>query len=254
MGRIAKARGGFTLVELLAVIVIIGILAAGIFMLVRTASSRAATAKTTAQVHAIASLLEEYKNIYGNYPVVSNADDDGYASLNFTFKASDGGSCSQCGNKPSNDNVAFGLCSHFVPRAETIYGATHGGNMEDHYDDCFADPSGQDNEVWEKEFGKRSHGDLTDARESEVADTNLQQIYRAWKRLQADNLVKAGVTVCPYCSTQTYSAGAESDAWGNSLKYHVTGGAGEIVSAGPDGSFGTGDDITSGGAAVTDED
>ena len=46
MQRTLNGRAGFTLVELLAVIVIIGILAAGIFMLVRTASSRAARRET----------------------------------------------------------------------------------------------------------------------------------------------------------------------------------------------------------------
>jgi hypothetical protein len=38
------------------------------------------------------------------------------------------------------------------------------------------------------------------------------------------------------------------------LRYRNEGGAGEIVSAGPDGKFGTSDDISSSGAAVEEDD
>lgn len=251
--RTRRKRAGFTMIELLVVIVIIGILAAAVFRLMGSANTKTAIAKTTAQVHAIATLLEEYKAHYGNYPLVTNISNEGYSPLNFTFKAHDGGGCSTCNNNPTRDNVQFGLCSHFIPRATTIYNYTHGDDMEGHYDSRFKDPSQDD--VWEKELGGTQTGNSLDkARRYENVDPNLQQIYRAWRRLAKDRMVSEGVASCQFCGTTTYSAGAGNDAWGRGLMYRNDGGAGEIVSAGPDGTFGTGDDIVSGGAATEEDD
>ena len=256
MQRTLNGRAGFTLVELLAVIVIIGILAAGIFMLVRTASSRAAIAKTTAQVHAIASLVEEYKNLYGHYPVAIDADAAGYCEVNYTFKVEDGGSCSQCGNQTSNGGVLFGLCSNFIPVASRMEETTRGTNMRDRLAASFKQEAGsqEDEDIWEKKFGANRNADMFETVRNEKADQNLQALYRSYRRLHADGMVTDEVfLLCPYCGTQKYIGGVNGDAWGNALKYRVTGGAGEIVSAGPDGAFGTGDDISSGGAAVNED-
>lgn len=262
-----RTKAGFTMIELLVVIVIIGILAAALFRLMGSANTKTAIAKTTAQVHAIAALLEEYKALYGNYPLVTaiyedpNNDGDNqgsdanssYYHLNFTFKIEDGGGCTQCKNKTGKDNMQFGLCSHFIPRATTIYGITHKSNMIDHYESRFRNPA--DDEVWERELGgKNVNNSMGRARATEQADPNLQQIYRSWRRMAKDKRVyeNAGTT-CHFCGTGHYSGGAEADAWGRGLLYRYDGGAGEIVSAGPDGQFGTSDDIVSAGAAV-DED
>lgn len=247
-----RNKAGFTMIELLVVIVIIGILAAALFRLMGSANTKAAVAKTTSQVHAIATLLEEYKALYGNYPLVTTSASNGYFSLNFTFKTHDGGGCSQCKNKTADDYVQFGLCSHFIPRATTIYNYTHDDNMEDHYESRFRNPS--DDEVWERELGGKNIGNsLGRARGTEQADPNLQQIYRSWRRLAKDKLVSETVGNCVFCGTSTYSAGADADAWGHGLMYRYDGGAGEIVSAGPDGQFGTSDDIVSSGAAIDDD-
>ena len=248
-------RQGFTLIEMLAVIVIIGILAAGIFRLVGAGSDKAAIAETTAQIQAVASLLEEYRNLYGNYPRVTNVDEDGYAPLNFTFLARDGGSCSYCSaSSNKSKQQPFGLCSHFIPRGTTMY-SNCDDSMKDFYDQCFNDPAGKGGDGWEKEFGKRSVGNnLDDVVASEAADPNLQSIYRSWQRLKKDGLVYEEVGVCPYCDSSTYNAGIDQDAWEHSLKYRLYGGVGEIVSAGPDGKFGTGDDITSAGVAADGDD
>ena len=140
----ASRRKGFTLIEVLAVIVIMAILAGGVFMMLGAGNDQANIAKTTAQIHAIASLLEDYRNCYGTYPRVTNADADGYAPLNFTFKIEDGGTCEECGNQRGKDGVAFGLCSHFIPRASKMYDKAADTNMAGHYEDCFSDPAGQD--------------------------------------------------------------------------------------------------------------
>lgn len=258
--RIRQAmKQGFTLVELLVVIVIIGILAGGIFMMTRSATSKSAEAKTIAQVHAIASLLNEYRAAYGDYPLVTDADSNGYASLNFTFLVNSD-SCDECGaervtysegSECGSDQVAFGLVSHFMPRAGTIYDYTSGTNMEDYYKSQFKKPS--KGSVWEKEFrGVRSNS-IDKARSYEAVDLNLQQVYRTWRRLKNQGVVYEGVSACEHCEMAVFSAGASADGWGRGLKYRNEGGAGEIVSAGADGQFGTTDDIVSGGAAVEED-
>ena len=252
------ARAGFTLIELLVVIVIIGILAGALFMMVGAARNKSAIAETTAQIHAIATLLEEYKAIYGDYPAVSDTDSSGYAALDFHFVTGSGNpGCKYCGfkaitNSNNGDEIAFGLCSHFIPRATTIEGNVS-DELKGHYNEMYRNPA--PNTPWVTEIrGLKNTSDALGATlANESADTNLQQIYRSWRRLQKDGLVKSGVTVCIECGAQRFTAGAKADAWEHSLKYRNNGGAGEIISAGPDGKFGTADDITASGAAVEDD-
>jgi prepilin-type N-terminal cleavage/methylation domain-containing protein len=264
---IASAKRGFTLIELLVVIVIIGILAGGIFMMTRSANTKSAEAKTIAQVHAIATLLNEYKAIYGDYPLVTDADAEGYSSLNFTFLVNSA-SCDVCGAEMvrynqgdacANDGVAFGLCSHFIPRATTIRTSTSGTNMADYYESQYKEPS--KGSVWEKELSTAykdtycgASGLLSTLSAQEARDLNLQQIYRSWRRLKNQGMVFETVFGCEECDVARYSAGAEADGWGRGLRYRNEGGAGEIVSAGADGQFGTADDIVSGGSAVDEDD
>ncbi|HIV08488.1 MAG TPA: prepilin-type N-terminal cleavage/methylation domain-containing protein [Candidatus Spyradenecus faecavium] len=244
-------KGGFTLIEILAVVVIMAILAGGVFMMMGAGDSKSKIAETNAQIQALSSLLEEYKNQYGEYPLVTNVDDQGYAALNFTFKVEDGGSCNECGNQPSSDKIAFGLASRFIPTATTIYQKCANTNMESHYKRCYSDPSGQDSEAWERELGA-SGADWQDIMGREAGDSNLDQINRSWRRLEKEGLLYSGVSACPYCNTRTYSAGASNDAWDRGLKYNTATKA--IVSAGPDGKFGTDDDISGSGTGTEDED
>ncbi len=257
------AKRGFTLIELLVVIVIIGILASGVFMMTRAGNAESARAKTIEQVHAIATLLEEYKAIFGDYPLVSDADENGYASLNFNFIANSA-SCSECGARNvsysqgsacSEDGVAFGLCSHFLPRVQTIMNNTSGTNMNNYYREQLKNPS--EGSVWEKEYrsglDNASDKAIDNVVDYEARDVNLQQIYRSWRRLAKQNLVYDGMSGCDYCEVLRYAAGVYADGWGRGLKYRNEGGAGEIVSAGPDGVFGNSDDITSSGSAFEDD-
>lgn len=254
------AMRGFTLIELLVVIVIIGILSGGVFMMTRAGNSESAKAKTIERVHAIATLLSEYKAVYGEYPMVTDTDDNGYASLNFTFVANSD-SCGECGAKNisysqsspcSEDGVAFGLVSHFMPRANKINDETESTNMREYYRNQFSRPS--KGSVWEKELRGSSDNDIDRSCAYEAMDANLQQIHRSWKRLVKQGAVFEGMVGCDFCEVLTFSAGAEPDGWGRGLRYRNEGGAGEIVSAGPDGKFGTSDDISSSGAAVEEDD
>lgn len=253
-----RRRAGFTLIELLVVIVIIGILAGGLFMMVGASRNKSAIAETTAQIHAIATLLEEYKAIYGDYPVVSDTDSNGYAALDFHFVTESGTpGCKYCGfkavtNSNTGDEIRFGLCSHFVPRATVISGAVS-DELEGHYKEMYRNPAADTPWATEIRGLKNASDALGATAANEAADTNLQQIYRSWKRLAKDGLVKSGETICVECGAKRYTAGAKNDAWDRALRYRNNGGAGEVVSAGPDGKFGTADDITASGAAVDDD-
>jgi len=63
-----SARDGFTLVELLTVIAIIGILSAITFGVVKGVNDRAAVGQAKAELGTIAQALEAYKRQYGDYP------------------------------------------------------------------------------------------------------------------------------------------------------------------------------------------
>ena len=246
-----KAKRGFTLVEVLAVVVIMAILAAGVFMMMGAGDTKSKIAETNAQIQALTSLLEDYRNLHGDYPYVTSVDKDGYANLNFTFKVQDGDSCTECGNAPGSDQAAFGLAARFVPPATTIYNMTANTNMASHYESCYSNPGSQSSEVWERELG--SKGDtLQNVMMNEASDSNLDRINRAWRRLENQKLVYSGVSHCTFCQAEVYSAGVNKDAWDQALKYNT--GTKAIVSAGPDGKFGTDDDISGAGTGTEDED
>jgi len=63
-----KSRGGFTLVEMMVVIVILGILAAVVIVNVAGKSDKAKAAGTKAKVKQIAGQLVEFKNNHSKYP------------------------------------------------------------------------------------------------------------------------------------------------------------------------------------------
>ena len=64
----AKARGGFTLVELLVVIIIIAILAAIAVPAVMRATATAQNARIKTEIDMLHMAIQQYKNEYGSYP------------------------------------------------------------------------------------------------------------------------------------------------------------------------------------------
>jgi prepilin-type N-terminal cleavage/methylation domain-containing protein len=65
-----KTRRGFTLLEMLVVVVIIAILAGLVFYLIKGAGARMARAQTVVHVQKVRSALEEFFAEYGQYPPV----------------------------------------------------------------------------------------------------------------------------------------------------------------------------------------
>ncbi len=71
-----RPRRGFTLIEMLAVVVIIGILASLITVAALNALTRAKEAKIKLEIDQLAMALSEYKNQYGDYPPDSLTNTD----------------------------------------------------------------------------------------------------------------------------------------------------------------------------------
>lgn len=71
-------RAGFTLVELLVVIVIIGLLSAITFGLFRAAASSRNKSKSRGDIQAVAMACQSYRKVYGDFPACATGADDRY--------------------------------------------------------------------------------------------------------------------------------------------------------------------------------
>lgn len=82
MVSIKKRASGFTIVELLIVIVVIGILAALVIVTYNGIQQKARDTERKTDVNAIASHLEAYNAQNGRYPTLANVNDGAFRSAN----------------------------------------------------------------------------------------------------------------------------------------------------------------------------
>lgn len=82
MVSIKKRASGFTIVELLIVIVVIGILAALVIVTYNGIQQKARDTERKTDINALASHLEAYNAQNGRYPTLANANDAAFRSAN----------------------------------------------------------------------------------------------------------------------------------------------------------------------------
>ena len=78
MSRPSLRRAGFTLVELLVVITVIGILATITFGLFKAATIGRNKSKSKGEIQAISMACQSYRKAYGDFPVCATGTDDRY--------------------------------------------------------------------------------------------------------------------------------------------------------------------------------
>lgn len=117
----ASRASGFTLLEMLVVILIIVVLMGIVFRLARVSTGAGASSDTTARLEALKAALEEFYAEYGMYPPV--AVDNGVQGLTFSYPARLPADISGS----AGSYFSWGLLSFLKNRAEVIY---KGGSQE----------------------------------------------------------------------------------------------------------------------------
>lgn len=125
-----KARNGFTIIEMMIVLIIITILAGFVFRMMTLAGQKNDIAETKSRIEKISNALEAYRAEYGSYPPV--AVYDGIQPIYYEFPVLDESGvgkfishsmAAQMFNDSKSENkwnefplFTFGLASYFYPR------------------------------------------------------------------------------------------------------------------------------------------
>ena len=225
---------GFTLIEMLVVIVIIVILMGVVFKLSKGAMEKNTSASEMKRVAILRTLIEEFHAEYGTYPPVHEYEIDGklVQPVNFTGASPLDGDAGDLNYYPghypkSKKYFTFGLMSFFVPRDEycqkafDVAGKNHGTINKQWEDEGCNDPvNGQ---------GKISVPSKDKAFAKHVRPI-LEQIYKCYTK---------NVVIDPDNGHSKGFNASVGDSWGNEYVYiskppYTTY---LIFSTGPDGDY-----------------
>ena len=234
-----RRRGGFTLVEMLVVVIIIGILAAMILGLMRVVGTWSTKTQTTERLAKVRAAIEEYYAEYGKYPPVPEYSGAGQP-FGYEYPITNGMNSpayacfdvSATGATPWSTQpvFTFGLMSFLVTRY-----SDHAGNIHGPPD-------------WHQLLNLHQWTDYNYRRDQD----NPRDVaaIRRWTPYIADIIENRSashlINNAPPGYTNAYLT--VRDGWGNDLRYESRPPYQiyKLSSAGPDGRFGTDDDISVG--------
>ena len=235
-GPIPARRGGFTLVEMLVVVIIIGILAGIVLGLFKISGQWTAREITNEHLGKVRAAIEEFYATYGTYPPVpSSSDPDVSYEYPSPSLANSGAYADIMGNNRSSDIsplFTFGLMSFLVPRFAAANKAT--ANY----------PTWGDTSQWKTQNASSTGDNPNDVTAAQRFNTYIGDIIKNGDPKPEKG--SAGVSGVAY--TYTNSITTVYDGWNRSLCYTSAPPykSYRLWSKGPDGLSGTADDISTG--------
>lgn len=275
-----RRDGGFTIIEMMIVILVIIVLSGMVFKLMGLAGAKNEEAETKAKLHKLANAVEEYRAIYGKYPPVYNYPSEGqpvrYEYANLAYLKADAKADNYSGNPAAilraqdgtgrdlwvdgTQLFTFGLLSYFVPRYK---GFADGAPEE------FVGGKGDEDYNSKKTIHQwRSHNERTGKNRPRMSEFDRQENIDSSRKilpyldaaLDKDGkitswgILESGPTRFrefresknhPVIFTYRNLHITVKDGWGNEIRYqsnppHDTY---KLWSVGPDGASGTRDDI-----------
>ena len=268
-------RNGFTIIEMLVVVIVIAILSGLVFKMIGAGGSSSDRAKARRQVEALANACEEYRAEYGCYPPVPKSYDPGsktwYQPVTYSYPADSdhwtGGSASSLANqlrniprttleKEGNHLFQFGVLSFLVPRIQDHAETAPKELFNDSYDQTkipdselhswFSQNSAKnvnDSTLtkWKKD-GKISRSSGWDSSKHCCAVDNARDLRLAQKIAPLlDGITRSDIDAQSYGkNTWTNTMVRVMDPWGQSIRYESDPpyDSCKIWSCGPDGKTG----------------
>ena len=266
-------KAGFTLIELMVVILVIALLAMAVFRMVAAVGKGNDKAKTRATIEKVGHALEEFKAQYGKYPPVPsygtsqpmayefpNRDSRGWgdnpeatAQQFLNFEKSSGGTI-QWGDGPNMGKFyTFGLVSFFLPR----YNGTADRGPKKLVGVANRQQSGDGSLAQWRNFNKKVSNKIGDSAKDLNASRKILP-YLDGGIDEAGNIDYGIITAWDSGARRLNCGTVEivvtnfyytiHDAWERELQYISRPPYESYIlrSAGPDGQFGTDDDIVAG--------